>query len=379
LAVLLEQAPAVAPTARTSPGLAQSRASTADIHCFEPLADARWDPFVQGHSRSSVFHTSAWLEALHRTYGYKLVAYSTSSPTEPLENAIVFGRVESWLTGRRLVSLPFSDHCEPLIGTEEAPGTIAAILNRELQQSGWSYLEMRPLGTIPVTTPYVHTGIEYAFHQLDLRPDLHCLFNNFHKSCIQRKIRRAEREGLVYREGSSEELLDVFCRLFELTRIKHRVPPQPRQWFRNLMNCLGPALKIRVASKADQPVAAMITLRHKGTMVYKYGCSDICFNHLGGMQLLYWNAIQEAKAAGLSCFDFGRTDADQQGLITYKNRWGAIQSLLTYSRYGCSSRATHCLDLSAGKWKARTAKYVLSHLPGGVVSKIGHFLYSHIG
>ena len=37
-----------------------------------------------------------------------------SPPDEPLENGFLFCRVESWLTGRRLVSLPFSDHCEPL-------------------------------------------------------------------------------------------------------------------------------------------------------------------------------------------------------------------------------------------------------------------------
>ena len=32
-----------------------------------------------------------------------------------LANGIVFCRVESRLTGRRLVSLPFSDHCDPLV------------------------------------------------------------------------------------------------------------------------------------------------------------------------------------------------------------------------------------------------------------------------
>ena len=84
-------------------------------NCIEPLKDLRWEPFLARHPRASVFHSSAWLAALHRTYGFQPIAYTTSSAGEDLENAMVFCRVESWLTGRRLVSLPFSDHCEPLV------------------------------------------------------------------------------------------------------------------------------------------------------------------------------------------------------------------------------------------------------------------------
>jgi CelD/BcsL family acetyltransferase involved in cellulose biosynthesis len=379
VAVLFEPKSAVSAIAWRWPEVAKAEIVAPAVHCFEPLSDPRWEPFVEQHPRASVFHCSAWLEALHRTYGYKSVAYTTNSASEQLEDAIVFCRVESWLTGRRLVSLPFSDHCEPLMETQKVPAAIDAILRHELASPHWRYIELRPLGTTPVQTPFAHTGIGYAFHQLDLRPDLDAIFGSFHKSSIQRKIRRAEREGLTYREGSSEELLEIFYRLFERTRIRHRVPPQPQKWFVNLIKCFGPALKIRVASKANQPVAAMITLRHKETMVYKYGCSDTRFNNLGGMHLLFWNAIQEAKTAGLGWFDFGRTDADQQSLITFKNRWGATQSVLTYSRYGSADNSTHVFDISAGKWKARSAKYVLSCLPNRVISKVGQLLYGHVG
>ncbi len=80
------------------------------------------------------------------------------------------------------------------------------------------------------------------------------------------------------------------------------------------------------------------------------------------MHLLFWNTIQEAKASGLRYLDFGRTDADQEGLITFKNRWGATQSVLTYSRYGAAENSTHLFDLYSSKWKARTTKYALKHV-----------------
>jgi lipid II:glycine glycyltransferase (peptidoglycan interpeptide bridge formation enzyme) len=349
------------------------------VYALQPLEDPRWNGFVERHPRASVFHSSAWLQALYQTYGYEPIAFTTSAANQDLENGIVFCRVESWLTGRRMVSLPFSDHCEPLVEADDEAAIIAGILEQESEGKRWRYVELRPLQSVAVATPLRHTTVTYAFHQLDLSPDLDTLFRNFHKNSTQRKIRRAEREGLTYREGSTDALLQEFYGLFKLTRERHGVPPQPRKWFINLMKSFGDALKIRVAYQGDRPVAAMVTLRHKDTMVYKYGGSDTRFNNLGSMHSLYWRAIQDAKSAGLRYLDFGRTDAHQQSLITFKNRWGAKQSVLTYSRYGAAESSTHIFDLSMAKWKTRAARSVLSHLPSSVVSRIGQVLYRHIG
>jgi hypothetical protein len=345
---------------------------------IEPLRDPRWETFLHRHPRASLFHSRPWLQALRKTYGYELVAYTTSRPGNDLQNAMVFSKVKSWLTGRRLVSLPFADHCDPLLDSKEDSDVLSAALQDEFEREHWDYVEVRPLQSFGLTTPLCRTTVTYSFHKLDLRPDLKVLFNNLHRSSTQRKISRAEREGLLYKEGSTKESLDQFYRLFLLTRERHKLPPQPKAWFANLMNYFGEALKIRLAFKESMPIAAIMTIAYKDTMSYKYGACDSRFNNLGCMHLLLWKAIQEAKAGGLLFLDFGRSNADQQSLITFKNRWGASQSVLTYSRYGATD-ATHFLDLSTTKWKARTAKYVLSHLPSRVVSKIGQVLYGHAG
>ena len=84
------------------------------VYQFNPLKDPRWQPFVDHHPGGSIFHSADWLEALRRTYGYEPVVYTTTSPGKELSNGIVFCRIHSWVSGSRLVSLPFSDHCEPL-------------------------------------------------------------------------------------------------------------------------------------------------------------------------------------------------------------------------------------------------------------------------
>jgi CelD/BcsL family acetyltransferase involved in cellulose biosynthesis len=376
-AVLLKSKSAVPPVEVILTDRASARIPS--LYSFSPLRDDRWDAFVEQHPRASVFHTSAWLEALHRTYGYAPIAYTTSAPTESLDNAVVFCRVESWLTGRRLVSLPFSDHCEPLMDAEAVSGDLSPLVARELGENHWRYVEFRPLEPIPVEGPFSQWKIEYAFHELDLTPSLDVIFHNFHKSSIQRKIKRAVRENLRYREGSNPELLDHFYRLFQLTRRRHKLPPQPRKWFEHLAKCFGSALKVRVAYNTHQAVAAMITIRHRKTLVYKYGCSDSRFNNLGSMHLLYWQAIQDGKNQALHSFDFGRTDRDQHGLITFKNRWGAKESRLTYLRCSAHEAATHFFDLPAGNLTAQAAKSLMSYFPARIVSRIGQLLYGHVG
>src|ERR1035438_9024202 len=85
------------------------------VYEIQPLLDTRWDRFVKKHADSSVFHTTAWLDALYRTYGYRPVVYTDAPPGCELASGVPFCHVDSWLTGRRLVSVPFSDHCDPLV------------------------------------------------------------------------------------------------------------------------------------------------------------------------------------------------------------------------------------------------------------------------
>jgi len=348
------------------------------VYEVQPLTDRRWDEFLERHPRASVFHTTGWLKALRQTYGYEPIAYTTSPPGSDLRNAMIFCRVQSWLTGPRLVSLPFSDHCEPLVDDAADLYSVLSDLKERSRQKKWRYFEIRLMDHIEEPQGSFHSTYSYVLHQLDLSPNLETLFRGFHKDSTQRKIRRAEREGLTYQEGRSESLLDDFYRLFLLTRRRHRLPPQPRKWFLNLTQSLGEAAKIRVAFKDQRAVAAVMTLRYKDTLVYKYGCSDARFNSLGGMHLLFWRSIQDAKKDGLRTFDLGRSDREGTGLITFKDRWGATRSTLTYSRYTRSARSLDKYK-ATGDWTLRIARRMFPLVPDSILAAAGQMLYKHIG
>jgi CelD/BcsL family acetyltransferase involved in cellulose biosynthesis len=359
--------------------LQEKGGSRLSLHRIDPLTDTRWDSFVRKHPRASIFHTNAWVNALHQTYGYRPVAYTTTPAGKDLTNGVIFCHVDSWLTGKRLVSLPFSDHCELLAEDEQDLQLVTAELERQTKAEHCQYAELRPIRPLNLSTSLFHSTETYHFHQLSLAPSLDTIFRNFHKDSIQRKIRRAEREGLVYREDSPTEHLDRFYRLFTITRQRHQVPPQPLNWFRNLIDNFGDDLKIRMAFKGRLPVASILTIRHKDTLVYKYGCSDLRYNSLGGMHLLFWNSIQEAKNAGLAVFDFGRCDSQQMGLITFKRRWGAAESILTYSRYASEDNSSVHFPPEENSFRMRLAKQVFKRIPARCLPLIGSLLYKHVG
>jgi lipid II:glycine glycyltransferase (peptidoglycan interpeptide bridge formation enzyme) len=344
------------------------------VHEINPLEDPRWEEFIASHPRASVFHSRSWIAALRRAYGYRPIAFTVSAPGEELKSAILFCKVESWLTGHRLVSLPFSDHCEPLVDDAEDLQLYMGILAKQTQSKGVRYIEIRPRLSHHWAGNAFYAHENYCFHELDLSRDLDTLFRSFHKDSTQRKIRKAEREGLTVEEGRSDTLLDQFYRLQLLTRRRHGVPPQPMFWFTHLIDCMGDGLTIRVASKERQPVAAILTLRFKETVTYKYGCSDQTFNNLGATHLLFWRTIQEAVSSGLRYLDLGRSDTDNTGLITFKDRWGAGRSTLTYLRHPEPRVSRH-----GGGWRSQLTRFFCTRAPDRLLSAAGEFLYKHVG
>lgn len=353
--------------------------SVRSVHQLSPIEDSRWDEFLMRCPDASLFHSSQWLTALQQTYGYKPVVYTTAALGEKLQNGLVLCEVESQLTGRRLVSVPFSDYCQPLAQTRDDLCRLFKSVEEQVSRNGWRYFEVRPLSPTGIARPKWQTSTVYLHHQIDLGPDIETLYQNLHKDSVQRKIRRAERDGLEYAVGTAEPLLDAFYRIMVQTRRRHGVPPQPKKWFRSLVESFGESLQIRVAFNAAEPVAAMMTIRHKDTLIYKYGGSDVRYNKMGGMHLLYWNSIRDAKRWGLRTFDLGRTDAHQSGLATFKKRWGATESSLSYSRYSESGDDLHSFELATPNWKRRTAKYVFEHTPHALLPALGRLLYKHFG
>ncbi len=343
------------------------------VYQINPLQDPRWNEFLLSHPRASIFHTPGWLEALRHTYGYEPIVLTTSAPSAELRNGLAACLVNSRLTGHRVVSLPFSDHCEPLVDDPDDLASILTSLQEGLVRDKWSYIELRPVGAFPADRLAFAETNRFWLHRLDMTSDLEQLYRGFHRDCVQRKIRRADRESLTCEEGATGELMKKFYHLLILTRRRHLLPPPPFGWFRNVIEAMGKAAMVHVASKGDWPVAAILTLSFKRDLIYKYSCSNARFSQLGGTQLLLWKAIQKAKREGLLSLDMGRSDYDATGLVSFKSRWGSVGSELTYWRYPAGERRV------GGGRESRVARGLFKLIPCAALEAAGSLLYRHVG
>jgi hypothetical protein len=142
-----------------------------------------------------------------------------------------------------------------------------------------------------------------------------------------------------------------------------------------VIHCLGERVKIRVASTRNgEPAGAVVTLAFKDAVLFKYGASDARYHHLGTVPFLLWNCIEDAKNSGAARFDFGRSEIANEGLIRFKDHFGAKQSYLTHKVFPEAS-----WEAGTESWHMTVAKKAFSKLPDPALILAGKLLYPHIG
>jgi hypothetical protein len=92
------------------------------------------------------------------------------------------------------------------------------------------------------------------------------------------------------------------------------------------------------------------------------------------MPFLFWKLIEESKSSAAEELDFGRSDRDQQGLITFKDRFGTRKISLNYLRYSRVQRATTGFGPAR-----RLMDRIVPVLPDIVLPAAGKVLYRHMG
>ena len=112
------------------------------LEIINPIEYPDWDNMLLEHEDASFFHTSAWARVLHESYNYKPL-YFTSMENGKLVSLIPVMEVKSIITGKRGVSLPFTDQCPPIsndsVNLEES-------LNRIIEYGkkvGWKHIDLR--------------------------------------------------------------------------------------------------------------------------------------------------------------------------------------------------------------------------------------------
>jgi CelD/BcsL family acetyltransferase involved in cellulose biosynthesis len=333
------------------------------------LSDPRWSDFVSSQPEATPFHHPDWARLIANCYGFRAFAVATSDAAGQIQAGLPVMEVSHFRTEPKWVSLPFTDYLPPLLAAPEEEALLSAALEQESKAAGIRRVDVRSAlaGAATCGNAFRH-GIP-----LDEDPDR--VFAAF-PSKTRTHIRQAERRGVTVRRATeAEDLTDIFYRLHLRNRRRLGVPVQPRRFFRLLWDSListGLGL-VLIAEAEGQPIGAGVLLAWQSTMIGKFIASDESAWSLRPNNLIVWHAAQEGCARNCRWFDFGRTDADNEGLRAYKRSWGAVEEPLVYGTLG---GPTDCASASNGRIGQLLAS-AIRHGPLVVCRAAGEALYRY--
>lgn len=301
-----------------------------NLKIISPLEIQNWEELILQHPDYSFFHSSSWLKVLQDTYNYRPYYFMIEKEGQLLA-VVPLMIVKSFLTGKRAVSLPFSDYCQPLISDEISFNELFNEILKLGKCKKLKYLELR--GGNKYLPDVEASTFDYS-HNLDIKLGEEKLFKNL-SSNTKRNINKAIHEGVTIEISSSKSAIEDFYVMNCITRKKHGLPPQPVRFFDNLLKHVLSQDKgfIAIGKHNNMIIAGAVYLHIGNKALYKFGASMVEYQNLRANNLVMWEAIKYYSTKGFDSFCFGKTEPDNEGLRKFKLGWGATEEVLNTYRY----------------------------------------------
>ncbi|MFZ1703735.1 MAG: peptidoglycan bridge formation glycyltransferase FemA/FemB family protein, partial [Saprospiraceae bacterium] len=239
-----------------------------NISSLDPTITADWDELILSFPSYSFFHSSEWAKVLQETYNFKphylkLTESGKTIAVRPLME------VDSFITGRRAISLPFSDFCEPLILSGANLKHIRHKVIEYTKKKGFKSLELRDNEIHLDNSITIPSGYQ---HILDLSFSDEQLFKRLSDN-TRRNIKKAINYNVSFEINNSPSALEDFYNMNCYTRRRHGLPPQPLKFFRNLYDFVLSKNKgfISISKYNGKSIASAIFLLIGQKGLYKYG------------------------------------------------------------------------------------------------------------
>lgn len=337
----------------------------------DPTEYEEWNSLITHHASYSFFHSAEWASVLKDSYGYKPL-YFAAFDNNKLSATIPMMGIKSYLTGRRGVSLPFSDFCEPIVEDKTQFLKLFDDICQYAKKNNWKYIEIRGGQDYLKDQPSFKTCYT---HNLRLQKDSQLILNTFRNS-TKRNIKKAEKMGVNIEHHCSYQAVKEFYRLNCITRKDHGIPPQPFYFFKRLYDKVISKNRgvITLAKHKNNYIAGALFLNFGRKAIFKYGASDRNFQSLRPNNMVIWEAIKWHAKKGFEDFSFGITEPRHQGLLQFKRGWGGHEQSIQYYKYIIDSDRFEI----AKEDNAQYLSKILKKIPSRLLRAMG-FFYKHIG
>lgn len=331
------------------------------------INDSSWYDFIHQYPYANIFHTPQWASVLLRCYNIQSYLMALIE-NDQLIAGVPFSLVVNPIN-KKIVSLPFSDYCNP-IGTNKE--LINQVVNGVVEYGHRNNIRKIELRWDYSEHPLFQFESSFVYHFIRLDSDLENVYKNISRTQKQ-NIHIAEKNNIELRWGQDMSLMENFYQLQCLTRRRQGLPVQPWKFFKSIVKELfSQNLGFVVLAYKDRNcIAGGVFLRWNKSLMYKYAASSQIDQNLRPNHLIIWKVLEWASANNIQIFDFGRCDNQNTGLRTFKQRWGAIENPLVYSYMGRKSQGSKSMNVH------RFMNSIIHNTPVFVTRILGELFYKY--
>ena len=290
------------------------------IRRHDPAQDADWDRYAESHPRFTVYHRTAFRNAVAEAFGKEAHGLVATDEQGTVCGVLPLIRQRSTLFGDRLVSLPYANHGGPLANGPETAVALLQAAARHADALGCDRLEIRDHELRALDWPE-RTDKVLLTRELPNSPEA---LDRALGSKLRSQCRRSLKEGAEVLHGGAE-LVPEFHAIFAENMRDLGTPVYPRRWFEVLARHFPTESHVVVVRLAARPAAAAFLMHWRDTLEIPWAASSREFNRYSVNMLLYREALGRAIALGCRRFDFGRSTQDS-GTHRFKLQWGAQAS-----------------------------------------------------
>ncbi|MEY4237654.1 MAG: hypothetical protein RL339_255 [Pseudomonadota bacterium] len=344
-------------------------ASLALLDPAEPDAAARIEALVAAHPQATPFHRPGWLTAVAKGSGNKALVLALEHGPD-LVATLPLLEVHSPLFGRVLVSSGFG------------VGGGVLTTGRGQAEALFSFAEEQALRRSCPTIELRGGALPEGRAGWKVRHDSHCGYvaelaadDEAQLLWVPRKQRAEVRKGLAadltVSVGTSAAERAAHYAVYSESVRNLGTPVFPKRLFAEVLDALGEAADILTVWDQGQPVASVLSLYHRGTVMPYWGGGTQAARKLRANDRMYFELMLHARRRGCARFDFGRSKVNS-GAGEFKKNWGFEAEPLGYASWTAPGAEARDADPTSDRHAARIALW--KKLPLPVANLVGPFI-----
>ncbi len=298
----------------------------------DAAARRTWDAAVSNAPGATVFHTTAWMDVINKGLGLAPRFAYLAGDKGTVRALIPLFRAGGWVRPQRWLNLLQGCAADPLAADEADADRLVGLVASAAADQGARAVILRTSRRLQRAT--VPEGWEVrredplVRHVLDLTQarDVATLphIQSGQKRIFRRVGRRLEAKGVSLRVVTADEAAGFARAVHHVFLRRHGHLGLPKRFFEALFEYLPGAARLLLACPQSGPALAfsvMVTDPTCGHLLHGSGLPSS--EGTDAYRFCVGQQIEAAIRVGLPELDFGESGPEQEGLIYFKETWGA--------------------------------------------------------